>query len=361
MTAASINGEGEDPDTTNSVSQAADQGPPGFAYGGQAVIEGVMIRGRQNLGLAIRRPDGKIHLHHEPLSTLYTGRIRRVPLLRGVIVLIETMVLGLRALQRSANMALADPESGDSQEISGLAVGLTLAASLVLGVGIFFVIPLLLVHFLLDPKIGSSVASNSIEGAVRLALLIGYIYAIGRLGDVKRVFAYHGAEHMAVHTHEAGLPLLVANVRKFGTPHPRCGTAFLLTVVLVSIIVFAFLGRPAIEWRILSRILLIPVIAGVSYEIIRFSGAHQGAWAAQFMARPGLWLQRLTTRDPEDDQIEVAICALETAIAADSGEVYEAAFGPRPADSSSINFGQETGNLDADPEVDADAGAGSSG
>ena len=238
--------------------------------------------------------------------------------MRGVIVLVETLVLGLRALQRSANMALADPESGDAPEISGWAVAVTLAVSLAMGVGLFFILPLLVV-WALDPKIGSDLASNSIEGAVRLALLVGYIGAIGLLRDVKRVFAYHGAEHMAVHTYEAGLPLMVANVRKFGTPHPRCGTAFLLTVVLVSIIVFAFLGRPPMEWRILSRIILIPVIAGVSYEIIRFSGAHQGAWAAQLFSRPGLWLQRLTTRAPEDDQIEVAICAMETAIAADGG------------------------------------------
>ena len=360
MTAASTNGPDEAPDATTPVQKSEAQIQPGFAYGGQAVIEGVMIRGRQNLGLAVRRIDGKINLHHEPLSTLYTGRIRRIPLVRGVIVLIETLVLGLRALQRSANMALADSESGDSQEISGWALALTLAVSLLLGVGVFFIVPLLVVWWL-DPKIGSDLASNSIEGAVRLALLVGYIWAIGLIRDIRRVFAYHGAEHMAVHTFEAGLPLLVSNVRKFGTPHPRCGTAFLLTVVLVSIIVFAFLGRPPIEWRILSRILLIPVIAAMSYEIIRFSGAHQGAWAAKLLSRPGLWLQRLTTRVPDDDQIEVAICAMETAIAADGGREYEVTFEPRPARSGSPMASPDTGDLGSQPEADEDAGDGSGG
>ena len=359
MTAASRNGEGEIPEPTIQAPQAAAQDQPGFAYGGQAVIEGVMIRGRQNLGLAIRRPDGEIHLHHEPLSTFYTGRIRRLPLVRGVIVLIETLVLGLRALQRSANMALADSSSSDAQEISGWALALTLMVSLALGVGIFFVTPLLLVHFLLDPNIGSGVASNSIEGAVRLALLIAYISAIGLLPDVKRVFAYHGAEHMAVHTYEAGLTLMVSNVRKFGTPHPRCGTAFLLTVVLVSILVFAFTGRPSIELRILERIVLIPVIAAASYEIIRFSGAHQDAWAAQLLSRPGLWLQRLTTRAPDDDQIEVAICAMETAIAADGGREYEVAFEPRPARASWASARPESEDRGAQPAGEEDAGAGS--
>ena len=344
------NGQGETPDQAITVGPPAAQSPPGFAYGGQAVIEGVMIRGRQNLGLAIRGPDGKIHLHHEPLSTLFTGRIRRLPLLRGIIVLIETLVLGLRALQRSANMAMADPESGDAQEISGWAMALTLVFSLVLGVGIFFVLPLFVVS-LLDSKI-SSLASNSIEGAIRLGLLIGYIWVIGLLPDVKRVFAYHGAEHMAVHTYEAGLPLMVANVRKFSTPHPRCGTAFLLTVVLVSIFVFVLLGRPSMELRILSRIVFIPIIAGFSYEIIRYSGAHQGAWAAQLMARPGLWLQRLTTREPDDDQIEVAICAMETAIAADGGREYEVAFLPRPARGDWVTARPES----VDPPESADLG-----
>jgi uncharacterized protein YqhQ len=153
-----------------------------------------------------------------------------------------------------------------------------------------------------------------------LAFLLGYITLIGMLRDVKRVFAYHGAEHMTVHALEAGLPLTVENVRKFGTPHARCGTAFLLTVVVVSVVVFALLLGPPLEWRIASRILLLPVIAAVSYEFLRFSGVHQDAWFGRMIAQPGLWLQKLTTRQPDDAQIEVAIRAMETAIAADAGE-----------------------------------------
>ena len=358
------NGQGEAPEPATTVVLPAAQSQPRFAYGGQAVIEGVMIRGRQNLGLAIRGPDGKIHLHHEPLSTFYTGRIRRWPLVRGVIVLIETLVLGLRALQRSANMAMADPDSGeDPQEISGWALALTLVFSLVMGVGMFFVVPLGAV-WALDPIIGSDLASEFIEGGFRLGILISYIWLIGLLPDVKRVFAYHGAEHMAVHAFEAGLPLIPANVQKFSTPHPRCGTAFLLTVVLVSILVFALFSvvSSSWEWRILSRILFIPVIAGFSYEIIRFSGAHQGTLAAKIMARPGLWLQRLTTRQPDDDQIEVAICAMETAIAADGGREYEVAFLPRPARASWVTAKletvepAETVDISPQPEGNEDSG-----
>ena len=233
----------------------------------------------------------------------------------------ESLTLGVKALQRSANLASVDHTDEGQEEIPGWAMAGTLAVSLVLGIAIFFLLPLLLVRFL-DPLIASDLASNALEGLLRLAILIAYVWGISFSGDIKRVFAYHGAEHMAVHTYEAGLPLEVANVRKFGTPHPRCGTAFLLTVMLVSIIVFAFLQRPPLEWRIVSRIALIPVIAAISYEIIRFSGQHQRAWFGQVLAKPGLLLQRLTTRQPEDDQIEVAITAMETAIAADEGREY---------------------------------------
>jgi uncharacterized protein YqhQ len=212
--------------------------------------------------------------------------------------------------------------------MSGWAMGVTLGVSLVLGIGIFFILPLLLVK-LIDSSVASDLLSNVVEGLLRLAILVGYIGGIGFIKDIRRVYAYHGAEHMAVHAHEAGLPLNVANVRKFGTPHPRCGTAFLLTVVLVSIVIFAFLGRPDFEWRILSRIALLPVVAGVSYEIIRFSGAHQKWVIARAVAWPGLLLQGLTTRQPDDAQIEVAITAMAVAIAADAGEEHVATFPPR--------------------------------
>ncbi|MDA0735327.1 MAG: DUF1385 domain-containing protein [Chloroflexi bacterium] len=304
---------------------------PSFAYGGQAVIEGVMIRGRNHFSLAVRRQDGSITHAHEPLNTLFTGRVRRFPFLRGGVVLVETLMLGVKALHRSANMAMVDQQGESEEEMSGWAMAVTLGFSLLLGIGIFFILPLLLVK-LIDPYIASDLLSNVIEGLLRLAILVGYIWGIGFIKDIRRVYAYHGAEHMAVHAHEAGLPLNVENVRKFGTPHPRCGTAFLLTVVLVSIIIFAFLGRPDFEWRILSRIVLLPVVAGISYEIIRFSGAHQKWLIAQVVAGPGLLLQRLTTRQPDDAQIEVAITAMEAAIAADAGQEYVASFPPRNVD-----------------------------
>jgi len=297
-----------------------------FNYGGQAVIEGVMIRGRQYMSLAVRRQDGTIFQESEPLNSLFTGRIRRIPLLRGTVVLLETLLLGMKALNKSASMAAIDPDDEEQQEISSWFMAGAVVLSLALGISIFFMGPLLIVQYLIDPHIEevpyipSAQLSNLIEGAIRLIALVAYIGGIGFFPDIKRVFAYHGAEHMAVHTHEAGLPLIVENVRKFGTPHARCGTAFLLTVVVVSVVVFALLFGPPLEWRIASRILLLPVIAAVSYEFLRFSGTHQDAWFGKAIAQPGLWLQKLTTRQPDDAQIEVAIHAMQTAIAADAGE-----------------------------------------
>lgn len=316
---------------------------PRVTYGGQAVIEGVMIRGREFYSLAVRRPDGEIYHSHERLNTAFTGPIRRIPFLRGVLVLFETLILGLKALNRSATLASTDTQSGGGEEIPTWLLYLTLGVSLALGVGIFFVLPLLAV-WLVDPFIESDLVSNLVEGIVRLIILVAYIGGIGMMKDIRRVFAYHGAEHMAVHTYEAGLPLTVENVRKFDTPHPRCGTAFLLTVVLVSVVVFMFLGRPDMEWRILSRVLLIPVVASISYEFIRFYGMHSNWRIARAMSLPGLWLQRLTTRQPEDDQIEVAITAMGAAVAADAGECYVSPF--QPARLSELAPGEDAAVVD---------------
>ena len=294
---------------------------PVHFYGGQAVIEGVMIRGRDFFSLAVRREDGSIEDLQERLSPLYNGRLRRWPLVRGVLALMETLVLGIKALQLSANIAStsASEPRGDSQGIPGWMMASTLAFSLIFGIGLFFLLPLGVVR-LLEPTVGSGLLSELIEGGLRLAILVGYVAIIGSMREIRRVYAYHGAEHMTVHAFEAGLPLSVDNVRLFGTPHPRCGTAFLLTVVVVSVVVF--IGFAVLEsswwWRIASRILLLPIIAAVSYEVIRFSGRHQTAIIGKAIAAPGLWLQRLTTREPDDSQIEVAIRAMETAVAADT-------------------------------------------
>ena len=319
---------------------------PRFAYGGQAVIEGVMIRGRTHFSLAVRRQDGSIERRWDRISSIYTGRARRLPFVRGVLVLAETLVLGIKALHMSANMAIQQPGAGSKAEIPNFVLVGTLFASLLMGLGVFFLLPLAITEWAIEVR--SGLVQELIDGALRLAILVAYIWGISLFPDIKRVFAYHGAEHMAVHAYEAGLPLDVTNVRKFGTPHPRCGTAFLLTVMLVSIVVFILLMDPPIEYRILSRIVLIPVIAAISYEIIRFSGLHQHLPIGQLIARPGLMLQRLTTRAPDDGQIEVAICAIEGALAADDGREYTPSFGMRAAaevahdDTGGVGLDQET-------------------
>ncbi|MCZ6614926.1 MAG: DUF1385 domain-containing protein [Chloroflexi bacterium] len=297
-------------------SGAAAPSTPRFSYGGQAVIEGVMIRGQHFAAVAARRPDGEITTRLTPLNTLYTGAIRRIPLLRGVIVLAETLVLGMQALAYSANVSLQEEE----KELGRWSMGLMLATSLGIAIGLFFLLPLFLVS-IFDRTYDDALLSNIVEGIIRLSLFLAYVWGIGRLPDIKRVFAYHGAEHMAVKTYEAGEPLETSVVRQYATAHPRCGTAFLLVVMLVAIVVFAFLGKPPMLLRILSRIVLIPVIAGVSYEVIRFSGKHQGNALVRAIMAPSLLLQLLTTRQPDDAQIEVAICAVQTAIAADEGRL----------------------------------------
>jgi len=287
-----------------------------ISYGGQAVIEGVMIRGRDHYSLAVRRPNGEITTQSSKLSTLYTGRLRNIPLIRGIIVLIETLFIGIEVLSRSANIALEE----ERKEMSRLSMAFMLIISLSIGIGLFFITPLLAIRSL-DSFIASDKASNLIEGILRLSMFLAYIFFIGRLPDIKRVFAYHGAEHMTVHAHEQNLPLEVENIRGFSTAHNRCGTAFLLVVMVVSIAVFTLIGRPSLEISIASRIVLMPVIAAISYEIIRFSGAHSGHPLVKLIVYPSLALQSLTTRQPDDEQIEVAIHAMKHAIAVDQGEI----------------------------------------
>ncbi len=295
-------------------------------YGGQAVIEGVMIRGVRNYSLAVRRPGGDIFCITEPVSSRFSGRMRRIPLLRGVLILAETLWLGMKSLQRSAVIAADESSNGEGGDagpentsVSNWTMGVTMAISLVFGIGIFLVLPLLAVR-LIEPFFDSRLLSNLIEGVIRLVILVAYVAGISLMKDIRRVYAYHGAEHMAVHTYEAGQPLTVDNVRRHPTPHPRCGTAFLITVAIVSVAAFAILDAvlyPGLGWRVLSRIVPIPVVAAVSYEIIRFAGAHRGAWFGRILSAPGLWLQLITTRQPDPDQIEVAIAAMEAAVSAD--------------------------------------------
>lgn len=285
---------------------------PNLYYGGQAVIEGVMIRSPRNAVVACRRPDGGIAVRHERLGGVYTSSVRRVPFLRGIVVLWETLVLGMRSLIFSSNVALGEEEN----EVSPMAViGMGLVA-LTLVAALFFVGPLLLTDWL-EGWIGSHLLVIIIEGAVRLAILIAYIGLIGLLPDIRRVYAYHGAEHKSIHAFEADDPLEPASVQRHPTAHPRCGTSFLLTVVVVSVVVFAALGSPDLWLRILSRVVLIPVIAALAYELIRLGGRFYGNPLARVFMWPNLALQLLTTRQPDDEQVEVALHALREVMAAE--------------------------------------------
>ena len=310
-----------------SCNPAATTEAPRPLYGGQAVIEGVMIRGVRHYSLAVRRPDGGIFCATEPVSTRLSGKMRRVPFLRGVLILAETLWLGMKSLQRSAVIAAEEPDADQPDDsdagqssINNWTMGITMAIALVLGIGIFLVLPLLAAR-LLEPFVHSLLAINLIEGVIRLVILVGYVAGISLMKDIRRVYAYHGAEHMAVHTYEAGQPLTVENVRQHPTPHPRCGTAFLITVAIVSVAAFAILDAvlgTELYWRILSRIVPVPLVAAISYEIIRFAGAHRTTWFGRALSAPGLWLQLITTRQPDADQIEVAIAAMTAAVAADA-------------------------------------------
>ncbi len=289
---------------------------PAITYGGQAVIEGVMIRGQSAYSVAARHPDGSIRTVTRRLPEWGNSRWRRIPFMRGVLVLAETMVMGIRALTYSAQIAAGEEEN--DEPIPAWTMAITLTASLGLGVGLFFVLPLLITHGVVDRYTEDSIVSNTAEGVVRLLIFFLYISLIGLMPSIKRVYAYHAAEHMSVHAHEAGLPLEPHHIRKFPAAHPRCGTAFLLTVMVVSIIVFAFLGMPDLPLRIASRLILIPAIAGIAYEVIRFNAMHGENPLVRAAAWPSLLLQSLTTRPPDDDQIEVAITAMVAAVNADN-------------------------------------------
>jgi uncharacterized protein YqhQ len=306
-------------------------------YGGQALIEGVMMRGRRFVAAAVREPNGNIISTSEPIApAIYNSGWSKVPFFRAVTVLWDTLVLGTKMLMYSANIAVeeeskktgapvaAAPAAADDSVRApvgipaGVAFG-TLLVSLAFGVGLFFVIPLFLVS-LADPFLtagianpdAASLASNILEGVIRLVIFLVYIWAISQMPDVRRVFQYHGAEHKTIAADEAGAPLTPESIQRFSKEHPRCGTGFLLVVVVVSIFVFALFGRPPIVWRIVSRIVLVPVVAALSYELIKFSSAHKSnALLNLLVVQPSLALQSLTTREPDAAMIEVAVAALQ--------------------------------------------------
>jgi uncharacterized protein YqhQ len=345
-----------------------------FYYGGQAVMEGVMMRGRQSVAVAIRRPRGDIYLHEEALgSKLYRSKVLRLPFLRGIVVLWEMLVLGTHIMMLSANIAfgvtspdaaeitiaqtdepsqsatrpvatsetaVASPEAVVTSESAGaspeavtisktvvateeqppqlgeVAIIVTLMLSLVFAIALFFVTPLLLAN-LLRHQIGDGWLNLIFEGVIRLVLLVGYLYVIGRIPDIQRVFGYHGAEHKAINAMEQGDPLDVSHVRRASRVHTRCGTGFLLIVMVVSILVFALIGSPSLLIKIVSRIILVPVLAGIAYELIRLGAANYRFRVVRWLLAPSLALQGLTTCEPDDGMIECAIASLQSVLAFD--------------------------------------------
>ena len=303
-------------------------------YGGQAVIEGVMMRGKEAVAIAMRAPNREIVIHHEPLAKIYKSRLAKMPFFRGLVLLWDALGLGMRALTVSANI-----QSGEDEKLEGPQLFFTLAFALVFGISLFFLTPAALGHLtekLIHPaplaatvgeaaadastleapgNTGQSAANaaawwgNLMEGIVRLFILVGYIALISKIPDIRRVFAYHGAEHKTINAFEAGVELTPESVSRFSIEHPRCGTAFLLTLVLLSVLVFALLGPLPMQWRLLSRILLLPFLAGMSYEYIRWTAKHLKNPLVKLMVKPNLALQHLTTREPSLDMLEVSIAA----------------------------------------------------
>ena len=286
---------------------------PPTTYGGQAVIEGVMIRGRKTIGLACRLPDGDIYRYRESLSSpLQRSRIARAPFVRGIVVLWESLDYGLRMLMRSADVQLQGAHEGLGKGGNALVLGVALVAAL----GLFIGVPYLATSLVRDAA-PSSLALNVAEGLLRLVLLVGYLVAISFMPDVRRVFAYHGAEHMTIHAFEHGDPLTPERIEPYPTAHPRCGTAFLLFVVFVSIVVFAFIPRVNPIADLVVRLLLVLPVASISYEVLRFGAAHERNPLMRILVAPGLLLQRITTRRPDARMIEVAVASLEEALAGD--------------------------------------------
>ena len=287
-----------------------------FNIGGQAVIEGVMMRGPKDVAVAVRKADGTIDVDVHPVNSIQDRHpILKKPLIRGVVVLIESLIMGMKALSYSAQVSGDEDEEMDDKDMA-----LTIVVSVLLAVGLFIAIPTWSVRFL-QHWTTNAVTLNLAEGVLRMAIFLAYIAAISSMKDIQRVFQYHGAEHKTIFTYEAGLPLTVENVRKFPRLHPRCGTNFLMIVMCISIFVFAFLGWPNLLERILSRILLMPVVAGVSYEIIRFAGRHNDNPWIHKLILPGLLLQKLTTREPADEMIEVAIASVKAVVPVDEKAV----------------------------------------
>jgi len=273
-------------------------------YGGQAVLEGVMMRGTHSVAIAMRAPNKEIVIHKEPLGSIYKSNLGKIPFLRGLVMLWDTLGLGMRALTLSANV-----QTGQDQKLEGPALYLTLGVSLTFAVALFILLPAV-VGQLADGFLGwNPWWGNLFEGFIRLLFLIGYIWLVGKLPDIRRVFAYHGAEHKTINAFEAESELTPECVARFSVEHPRCGTAFLLTLVLLSVVLFSLLGPLPWLWRLVSRVLLLPLLAVLAYEYIRWTANHMDSALVRLLVKPNLALQQLTTREPTPDMLEVAIAA----------------------------------------------------
>jgi uncharacterized protein YqhQ len=290
---------------------------PIYTYGGQALIEGVLMRGRDAIAVALRHPDGEIVYATERLDAGFHGtRWSKWPLIRGLVVLYETLIVGTRWLVRSANVQASD----EGVELGRGSIALMLGLTLLAGIGVFFLLPLFIAS-VTTSKIENGLVQHLVEGLIRVGIFLGYLLLIAQAGDVRRVFQYHGAEHMTIHALEAGDPLVVDNVRKYPTAHPRCGTEFLVVVIALSIVAFSLVGRQEPLVMIGSRIALIPVIAAVGYEILKWGAKHRGNPIVRAIMYPGILVQMITTRQPSMDMIEVAIVSMEQALKADGEEL----------------------------------------
>lgn len=278
-------------------------------YGGQAVIEGVMMRGARSVAIAMRAPDQQIVLHTEELGPVYQSKIAKIPFLRGLVVLWDALALGMRALTISANA-----QGEEDEKIEGPVLYITMAISLSFAIGLFFLAPATAGHYVADwINISSNWVTNLIEGIIRILILIGYIVLISRMDEIKRVFGYHGAEHKTINAFEAGAELTPEEVAKYSLEHPRCGTAFLLTVMIFSVVIFTLIGPiDSILLKLLTRVILVPVLASISYEYIRWTAKHLDSPFVRAIIKPNLALQRLTTNEPDLKMLEVAIASFNT-------------------------------------------------
>ncbi len=286
------------------------------SYGGQALIEGVLMRGKKYLAASFRKPDGSIETVSEELTGIYKSKITKIPLLRGLVSLWDSLGLGMKYLSISANM-----QTGEDEKITPVEMVLTMIVALLLAVVLFFVGPALLGKLLEDWLHLPMWVSNALEGVLRLAVVIGYMLLVSRMEDIKRVFRYHGAEHKTINCYEKGLEMTVENARVQSRQHPRCGTAFMVTVVIISVLLFIIIGpfTKSLLSRLLSRLLLIPVIAGISYEFIFFTARHLDNSIVKFLAKPNLAVQNITTAEPDDSMLEVALASFEKMLALEEG------------------------------------------